>query len=147
MSDKKHTIHYNLIADVCFNSATVMKKHLESEKTIWSPFLEHIQQHKHLESIQFQQGGGTNSGQLATAFDRLLERIDDVNKFNQSTQTYRKDVLLPPPSTEVEGQLILGLFENNRYFDSVSVYLWFLNNDTAFQQGGNRAIPELLTRG
>lgn len=141
-----YEIEYSNIPHVSFPSASGTKKYLQEEAEIWAPVLGLIKDNAQLENIPLA-GGSTSAQALATSFDRLLDRLDDPKSFNLGTQRYRGDITLPPPSSSIEGQLILGLHENGRNADAACSYIWFISQSLEFNQNSNRHVTRMITRG
>ena len=145
MAEHNFIIEYTLIENVSFPSSTGMKKYLESEAKVWSPFMEGIR--SQLPGMLFRSGGSVNPEALASAFDTLVDRLEDNTEFNRSTQRFHGDIALPPPSESLEGQLILGLNELGRVADAVSVYVWFIVQSLDIRTNTNNQIPQMTKRG
>ncbi|MEP6021307.1 MAG: hypothetical protein ABJ251_22780 [Paracoccaceae bacterium] len=129
MAASVFTLNYIKIENVAFPTAAGMNKYLAEEREIWTPFLEEVRANNQLQAIQLQNGGTTATDHLADAFKHMTRHADNLTAFNRAPQSPRASVILPPPSSSIEGQLILGLYSLNRNQDAVACYLWFLTQN------------------
>lgn len=146
MAGQVFSIEYSNIPKVSFPSKTGMEKYLKEESKVWTPLLEEIAAHNQLQTINANRRT-INADSLRTAFDRLIKKIDNPREFNRATQQFQGDALLPPPSSSIEGQLILGLFENNRKQDAFCAYIWFVNHMLQIQENSRHEIGRMIDRG
>lgn len=146
MADQVFSIEYSNIPKVVFPSKTGMQKYLKEESKVWAPLLEEIGAHSQLQSINAN-WRTTDAKSLQSAFDRLMEKLDDSQDFNLATQQHHGFVFLPPPSSSIEGQLILGLFENDRKYDAFCTYIWFVNHMLQIQRNNRQPVEKMIDRG
>lgn len=146
MSNQLFQIRYSQIDEVTFPDATEMQKYLESESAIWASFLEYIGNHGQLSKIPTNYGA-LSVAALVGALDTLKSRLNDVGQFNQTTQSHRNEVAPPPPSTSLEGQLILGLAEIRKMEDAACVYLNFTAKNLSVNVDTNQILGNMSARG
>lgn len=148
MAEPILTLTYSNIANISYPNKAGMKKHLSSERDDWRDFFTRVHEHPDLQNIP-NHNGGTNIRNLTAAFDILLKDIDDgdVGAFNRRTQPHYGNLTLPPPASSIEGQLILGLFNNDRPHDALCVYLAFISQTLKFSVNANQPIGKMVARG
>lgn len=145
MAVQEYIINYIDIPGVSFPSKTGAKKYLEAEKSIWLPFFESIIVYNQPSTIPTRKFNGTYEF-LANSFQILISHLNDPVQFNRTTTSHFASSFPPPPSSSLEGQLILGLLSNNRLNDAVCVYLWFLKKALDYNNY-HEAFKHQLERG
>ncbi|MCT4579591.1 hypothetical protein [Donghicola sp.] len=122
----EYRISYGRMEDKVFSEKSLASKFVSREAGVWSDFLGVFSEHSDMTNFRSSRGNFT-SDQLAKVFERLSEKLDDPQAFNRITERYGGGILPPPPSDTLEGQLILGLFSENRVGDALSVFAWHLD--------------------
>lgn len=146
MSNQSLTITYQQHESVTFPNSASMKKYLHTESSAWQDFLDQVVSHSQLAKIQIHHGN-INIHALSNCFEVLKSHLDNQSQFNQSTQSYRAEAILPPPSTSIEGQLILGLMDMSRVQDAICAYLNFIANNIGINLDYNRDLTSMSNRG
>ena len=146
MPSSKFIIRYQTISDVTYPNATAMKKYLDYEAKIWSPFLEEVRNDTRFANVPVQRSS-INGAALADAFERFIKALEDPREFANLTREHGSTTALPPPSTSIEGQLILGLLNTGRPVDALCVYTWFINHSLNIPLNNARHITDLVKRG
>lgn len=140
-------ITYQVGENVTFNSAAAMRRHLQSEKEIWKPFLSELPKNNQLTNIPLNRGS-TNAESLSQVFEELEKKVDDPREFNRSAQRNGPmNIMVPPTAVSLEGQLILGLFEANRIRDAQCAYLWSLDQNLGINRNSNPQVDRMTGRG
>ncbi|WP_370212848.1 DUF6161 domain-containing protein [Roseovarius sp.] len=147
MTSKEYRLHYSQREDVVFASQHGMKRYLNHEIQIWTPFLEYLRTNFNSELITNQGRSRTRSEELANALQSLLQRLPNQNQFNRATRPHANDLFLPPPSDSLVGQLILGLFESDMPAESLAAYIYFIANDKNGLRFTNSGIDALIQQG
>lgn len=147
MKNEKFRLRYSEGDVVNFDSKSAMRRHLKSEMEIWAPFLEHVRNSLGT-SFSFNHGRSLlTPNQLANGFQELLGFLDDRERFNRATNKVNSEVVLPPASSSLKGQLTLGLFENDMLNDALSVYLYYIGISAQFTPRQTDAIEQMRQRG
>ena len=147
MANEEYRLHYKQLKDVVFPSKNGMKRYLTKENQVWSPFLDYM---RHKLPAGITTGYGRNvitREMLALALEAKAERLDDRVKFNRSYLSYQDDLILPPPSDSLEGQLILGLFESEMADEALAAYVYFLTTDIDAQYRDDGDVEVLVQKG
>ena len=107
-----------------------MKKYLESEAALWGAFLEYFEGN-FKESLNLAtRYENIGSQKLASALDDLALALTDRTKFNQSTAKRNAGhIYPPPPSSSIEGQVILALFLDGMKQRALAAYVHFIIRD------------------
>ncbi|MCF6444496.1 DUF6161 domain-containing protein [Nereida sp. MMG025] len=79
---------------------------------------------------------------LADVFPRIIGQIDG-QEFRWDSLWRQGLTFLPPPSTSLEGQLILGLLTNNQADEAIAVMAWFLTTHWKAEVRSNRGAEEV----
>ncbi len=136
MTSEQYTIHYETVANVSFPSKKGMEKHLEDEKVIWGSFLHYISLNLNYMLFNGHVQNVVRSFDLAAVFDLLISNLDDQSAFNKISKRHSNNVAFPPPpSTSVEGLLILALFVNGSEQRALSAYLHFILKNSNIRSG------------
>ena len=133
MAQEEYRLHYEGRDDVVFHSRSEMKSYLTSEQNSWSSFLNHLRGNLSSPLEAHQYGGSWTAEQLGTAIESQIKLLDDREKFNRSTASYGERQILPPPSESLDGQLILGLFENDFAEHALAAYIFFVASGRRFK--------------
>lgn len=147
MQEENLAIHYKNLPNITFPLKTSMESYITSETDIWKGFLQKIKDDSVFDNLRLQHGSSTNSSILTMSFGSLQDAIDDPRKFNRISSTPSKSSTVPPPSSSLIGQLILGLFERDEVEHSKSVFLLFLKEELLFETSTNRKLEPIIERG
>ena len=146
MSEKSFIIHYKTIKNLEFSTANAARKYIESEATLWAEFFEHSSKTNLFDGMQSRWRPIAKS-ELFEVYDQLLAKIESPRQFGEYTSGGSSARALPPPSEEVEGQLILGLFHNGRNYDALAAYIYFVNHTLSIRIDNNHDLQRLMDRG
>lgn len=142
MASSKFIVPYKNGGTVTRASKSTMGRYLSSEIEAWAEFFEYLEQH----NTQLPIGVGQNNITLShNGLQMLKDLLSDPIQFNRQAERRRNTLSLPPPSSTLEGQLVLGLYSNGYHGDALSAYmfaLWSENNPGA---GINR-VPQPAQR-
>ncbi len=145
MANPNYQIFYTIVPQLSFSSNTAIERHLKAEEKIWQPFLDTAAENQNLR-IQTH-GGQVSMETLSKAFEVMLQSVGEERRFNQLTKHPTSTLCLPPPSDTLEGQLILGLFENSRKHDAIAAYVWFVAHNMHGAQKRHPSTQNLFERG
>ncbi|MCX8476777.1 MAG: DUF6161 domain-containing protein [Sphingomonas sp.] len=150
MSETTYVIHYRVLPNVERATRQTMESYLQREEAAWAPFLEHLSAQPERVQFQYYQRQ-INGNELAAAFERLREALDDPQKFAAvNAGALRRRTASPPPADSIEGQLILGLYAAGRFDDGLAAYVRFIVTEFGGDlrvQGGAEGASSLNQRG
>lgn len=146
MTEDHYVITYQTLSKITFSNSTGMLKYLEKEAEIWQPFLNSIEEEQRLNTIPLR-SGGVIIGHIKDAFIILKQSLSNANAFNRLTSGHQAQLLVPPPSSSLVGQLITGLTENNHTTDALSVFLWFQKENVSLHQYGSEFLQKSAIEG
>ncbi|MBI1493375.1 hypothetical protein [Halocynthiibacter styelae] len=121
MAGETYRIQYKSLDDLEFKSRASVEKYLKEEEAVWREFLLWFINDEKLASV------GLQVRNFGRSFGNVLSNLENATGFNRQFPFSRSNVLLPPPSRTLVGQLTLGLFNNGNQKDAVSVYLCFIS--------------------
>lgn len=147
MSNEEYRLHYGQREDVVFPSQKGMKRYLTNELNTWAPFLDYVRQNLGESLVSNHGRRQWTAEQLADAFELQLKLLADRAKFNRSTIHHENVPRLPPPSDSLEGQLILGLFENGLAAEALAAYIYVTVDGQDAQHNSRGEIGSLIQRG
>ncbi len=125
MTKQKYTVLYpDGLPNAVYSSQSAARKYLNSEAAAYTDFLSVLREQVDLKSIPGFRGNPLSGEHLANSFGRLIDALDNPERFAQ-IQMPQSGTAVPPPSTSLEGQLIQGLTINQRTEEALNVYLWF----------------------
>ena len=146
MARSNFKMSYSVTADLSFSSKTAAERYLKEEEELWSSFLKETSEFNS-GPLQSSFGGQISMNSLSSAFETIRETLGDERRFNQLSHRPPSTFCLPPPSSTLEGQLILGLFENERKGDAFSVYIWFVAQNAHVDRQQERNLQDMIERG
>ena len=144
MASDDFVVFYRAIESVRRPSSSTMRKYLAEENEIWANFFVLLKERRN-EFRGSSPQEPIDVDTLVGVFDNLSAALDDRRRFNRQTEAPSPGALPPPPSTTVEGQLILGLLENNRKAEALDAYVCFISRSLPRGFTGN--IAQRVTRG
>lgn len=147
MANEMYNLHYEQREDVAFPSQKGMKNYLTKENQIWAPFFHYMSNNLGSDFVTDQGRHRSTAEQLTIAFETQIKLLDDRAAFNRATTRYENGPVLPPPSSSLEGQLILGLFDSDMAAEALAAYVYFLAKGADPQYRANDAIGTLIERG
>lgn len=141
MAQPKYALLYTELPNVEFPSQTAMGRYLKSEAAIWSDYLVSFGEQSRWGALPMQPNGSVKVSHLAESLSRLSGSLDDRDAFHRMQKSHSgSQVLVPPPSASLEGQLILGLFSAGRDLEAHSVFLWFARQQRMIQSRTNQPL-------
>jgi len=149
MSETSYSIPYRNLPNIERATRETMEGYLKQEEAAWAPFLQTLTETG--ARVQFQYYQQTITGlNLAESLTRLREALRDPKTFaTVNRDSHRRQSAPPPPSTSLEGKLIIGLFEAGRFNEALAAYVRFIVGEMGerarFQNNGETA--SLLQRG
>lgn len=130
-----------------FANEAGVRAHLVAEKALWRPFLDEIVKDGRFSNLRRPSGGALSSDDFQVVFDRLLGSLQSPRTFSEAMGRHsRAKHPCPPPSSSLEGLLILALLEENRKEEAKSVFLSFLKADSVFEDN-SRPTMDLVQAG
>ena len=128
MSSTTYRISYpGDIPDAVFKTKAAARRYLEAEAKAYEGLFEVIAEESGLPVISIRNGASLSKDELAKFMGRLIESLEDVERFDRIQDAkFYPAFALPPPSVSLYGRLIQGLLNNQRQADAISVYLWFV---------------------
>ncbi|EEW60142.1 conserved hypothetical protein [Ruegeria sp. TrichCH4B] len=144
MANDTYRINYSITPSLEFSSKTSAERHLEKEVNAWKGFMELVSN----ANISFDNPARSVAvSSQADAFEKMLQVIDDPQRFSNITNDLRTALSPPPPHETLEGQLILGLYEAERSDEALAVYVWFLSKCLRMDRQHNNHTASLMKRG
>ncbi len=144
MANDTYRINYSITPSLEFSSKTSAERHLEKEANAWKSFMELVSN----ANISFDNPSRSIAvSSQADAFEKMLQVIDDPQRFSNISNERRTTLSPPPPHETLEGQLILGLHEAGRSEEALAVYVWFLSKCLRMERQHNNHTTHLMNRG
>lgn len=127
MSDTTYRISYpGDIPDEEFRTKAAARRYLEAEAKAYEGLFTALSETSEFPKIQIQNGASLTKNELANFMSRLIEALEDSERFHRlQDRKFYPAFALPPPSASLYGRLVQGLLNNQRKSDAISVYLWF----------------------
>jgi len=145
MAQPKYTVAYTYLPDAVFSAVAPLRRYLSDEKKTWGAFLDDFGAQTKWKGLPGPNHNNISAAQLASSLDRLIAAVDDHRSFHDLQRRHAgSGFSIPPPSSSLEGQLILGLFEGGRTYEAHCVFMWFASRQGAIlphdQQKGGKEV-------
>jgi hypothetical protein len=115
-----------------FSNASQARKFLETEKEIWSPFLDEVvvgnSLVQKLNGLSLDYTWSLNVRNLGKPFDPVLKSLADSEE--NGTRWNLRQNHMPPPSDSLIGRLILGFFEEGKIQQAGDIYIYFFGTSS-----------------
>lgn len=137
MTQTPFTISYQSVPAITFPNSTAMRKYLESELSAWSAFSQYLENSSRIEFSTYNTTVDVRT--FNHGLNSLVKNLSNATNFNQTFQPHNS-ICIPPPSSSLEGKLILGLVATDRKNDAMAVYVWFISQEKHTQNQSRDAV-------
>jgi hypothetical protein len=137
----EYKIIYQTLEPVVFKDVRALETYLVQEIDQWRDFLEAVSNNNLFNNIQIGYSGFISGAELSGVLDSLIKLTGDVDEFNRRSG-WDYNSCPPPPSTALDGRLILGLFKEGQGHDAFAAYLRFVLAEKSVRNFSSDQIAE-----